>query len=156
MLQFFPRNKHLKITMYANSLLGVWPFIFEHHPRLRKLYKFYSNLTFKYYFLFIITAYVKFFQIITASKINFLDIFSNLAITLLYTVTIMRVYSLKTDRLKKIIKKIIQTENRIFASGDISIIKIYEFYAWQSQFTNKLFLIIIFLGKLRHLYIRQF
>lgn len=138
--------------MYANALLGVWPFIFEDNPGLRKLYNVYSTITFTYYFIYIVTAYIKLFEIITAEKIYVLEIFSNLAITLLYTVTILRVYALKTKRLKNIIKGIMETETKIHASKDKSIITIYDSHTKQSKVSNMIFLFNIFISKYKILH----
>lgn len=133
--------------MYANSLLGVWPFIFEEHPNLRKLYNFYSRFTFTYYLIFIFTAYIQLCIILSEEVINVKDIFSNLSITLIYTVTILRVRSIKTTRVKTIIQEIFYTEDKIHASGDEKIIKIYQSYSRQSQISNYIFMVNIFLGK---------
>lgn len=147
LFQIFPKNEHLRITMYANALLGVWPYIFEDNPLLRRVYNFYSNFTFTYFFLFIVTAYIKLIQLIIAENVNFQEIFANLAITLLYTVTILRVYALKTKRLKGIIREIIETEDKVRASKDSHLINIYESHTKQSKISNVIFLVNIFIGK---------
>lgn len=133
--------------MYANALLGAWPFIFEDNPVLRKLYNIYTNFTYTYFFVFIVTAYIKLIQLITAEKINLQEIFTNLAITLLYTVTILRVYALKTTRLMNIVREILDTEEKIHASEDESIINIYDSCSKQSRITNAIFLVNIFASK---------
>lgn len=138
--------------MYANALLGVWPFIFEHNPRLRKLYNVFSTFTFTYFFLFIITSIMKLCELITAKRQNVQEIYANVSITLLYTVTILRVYALKTKRLKNIIKEIIETETKIRASEDKPIITLYDSHTKQSQFSNLIFLLNIFVGKYKILH----
>lgn len=137
--------------MYTNALLGVWPYIFENNPKLKKVYKCYSKFLHYNFFLFILTAYIKLFVLITAAVINFEEIFANLSITLLYTITILRVYALKTPRLESIIKYVIYTEEKIRASQDEPIIQIYESHARQSKISNLVFPIEIFLGKFSEL-----
>lgn len=134
--------------MYANALLGVWPYIFQDNPGLKKLYNFYSYFTFTYFFLFIVTAYVELFQLISMEDTNVQAIFANLAITLLYTVTLWRVYALKTERFAGIISEIIETEHKVRSSEDEQLINIYESHTRQSKISNMIFMVNIFIGEL--------
>ncbi|XP_074026902.1 odorant receptor 10 isoform X2 [Leptinotarsa decemlineata] len=141
----FPKNEHLKVCMYANALLGVWPYIFENNPTLRKLYNIYSKATFTYYLLYILTAIIQLVILLTRQEINVKEVFANLAITLLYSVTIMRVYAIKSTRMRNIIKEIMDLEDKTMASGDKQIIEIYEFHTTQSKVSNVIFLVNIFI-----------
>nr|UTN00919.1 odorant receptor [Semanotus bifasciatus] len=144
-MKIFPKNEHLKLTMRANALLGVWPFIFENNPKLRNIYAIYSRGTFIYYLLFIISAIIKLFILICDEVLVIKEIVANLCITLLYSVTIMRVYAIKTPRVKGIIREILVLEQRILRSEDDKIIAIYNSHASQSKISNAIFLVNIFL-----------
>ncbi|KAJ8983699.1 hypothetical protein NQ317_009134, partial [Molorchus minor] len=85
--KIFPKNDHFKITMYVNFLLGVWPFVFEDSPSMKKLYNFYANFTFFYFLFFIITAYMELFVLIFAEEKDVQGIVSNLCITLILKAT---------------------------------------------------------------------
>ncbi|KAJ8947661.1 hypothetical protein NQ318_009545 [Aromia moschata] len=137
----FPTNDHFKVTMYANFLLGVWPFVFEDSPRLRKLYAFYANFTFLYYLLFILSAYVKLFMLIFDKEFKVKEIMSNICITLLYSITIIRVYAIRTERIKKLIREVMDVEQLIYDSEDEELIDIYRDYTHQSQVSNITFLV---------------
>lgn len=147
MFQIFPKNEHFKITMYANALLGVWPFIFEENKTLKKLYEYYSKFTMTYFFLFIISTFIKLFQILTAEEILIQELFSNLSITLIYAVTIVRVRTLKTKRLQDLVKGIMDTENKIYDSGERAIIEIYNAYASRSKLSNIIFVLSVLSGE---------
>lgn len=167
-LQIFPENKHLKVTMFVNSLIGVWPFIFENNPKLKKSYNYYSKLIFTSNFLAVIRAYVKLFIYLTEDVLNTNEIFENLATTLLVTVSVVRVLAMKSAGINKIVRNIIEVEENIYASNDKNIITIYNSFAAQSKISNIIFsgsmligkmfpnkLLIVFLDLLlnRHLYL---
>ncbi|KAG5900095.1 hypothetical protein JTB14_016064 [Gonioctena quinquepunctata] len=143
--KIFPKNDHLKICMYANALLGVWPYIFEENPTLKKLYDIYSRATFTYYLLFILTAIIQLFILLTEDVINAKEIFANLSITLLYSVTIMRVYAIKSTTMRNVIREIMDLEKKTLESKDEKIIEIYKSHTSQSKISNAIFLVNIFL-----------
>ncbi|KAJ8978567.1 hypothetical protein NQ317_012091 [Molorchus minor] len=138
-MKIFPKNDHFKITMYVNFLLGVWPFVFEDSPFMKKLYNFYANFTFLYFLFFIITAYMELFVLIFAEDKDVQGIVSNLCITLLYSITIMRVYAIKSKGIKDLIREVLNMERVIYKCRDEELIDIYKSHARQSIITNLIF-----------------
>ncbi|KAJ8947664.1 hypothetical protein NQ318_009548 [Aromia moschata] len=102
---------------------------------------FYANLTFFYYLLFIITAYMKLFVLIFDDENRIQEIVSNLCITLLYSVTIMRVYAIRTKRVKDLIREVMELEQIIYKCQDEEVINIYRMYTRQSYISNITFLV---------------
>lgn len=127
--------------------MGTWPFIFRDNPGWRKCYDVYSKAVFTFFFLFIVTSYMKFVELLLAEELNFQELFANLVITLLYSVTFARVWALKSQRVKTLVKEILETENKVLVSQDPHLTKIYQSFANQSQITNMLFVVNIFIGK---------
>lgn len=146
-----PKNEHLKVAMYINTILGVWPVITN--LKLREYYNIYSKVVFVYFILFIIRAYIKLYYILADDILDKSEIFANLATTLLCSITILRVFALKTSRILNIINFIIRAEDRIKSTGTFSEIKIYNFFAYQSKVSNTFFLVCLFFGKFTNLYI---
>nr|UTN00907.1 odorant receptor [Semanotus bifasciatus] len=136
----FPRNDHFKVTMYANALLGVWPFIFENNRMMKRLYNIYANFTFIYYLLFIVSAYVELFVLLLADEKRVQEIVGNLCITLLYSITIMRVYAIKTKNVKDLIREVINVEDVIYKCEDEAVIDIYKECVHDSHISNYIFL----------------
>lgn len=123
--------------MHLNSIVGVWPFIFENKPNLRKLYNILSYCTLFCYSLFILSLLIKLI-IILCNVFDATSLMSNLCITLLNSITLLRVKAMTTDRVKEIIKKILFIEKGILNSGDERIIKIYNSQAAETQTCNKI------------------
>ncbi|XP_060531138.1 uncharacterized protein LOC132704859 isoform X2 [Cylas formicarius] len=143
-MTIFPRNKHLKVCMYSSSLLGIWPFIFEENPTLRQLYQLYSNFMLVYYTFFIGTAYMKLAELLRADEIRMDDISANLCITLIYTITIIRQIMLRGKGVLKMIRYIIDTENKIYAAKDEKVIEAYDRCADLTIKLSKIYLAILF------------
>lgn len=134
--------------MYANSLLGVWPYIFQDNPNLRTLYNIYFKFTFYYFNLFILSAIIQLSILITDDENSIREIVANLCITLLYITTALRVWALRSTAVRKLIKEILATEDAILENDDEEIIEIYKSHARQSQVTNLIFIGNITIGKL--------
>lgn len=126
--------------MYANALLGIWPFVFQDNPSLRKLYNIYSKFMFYYFLLYLLSVVIQLFILLTEDELRVEEIVSNLSITLLYPITARRVWVVRGAKMKNLIKKILVTEDEIFESGDEEVIKIYKFHVRQNQITNLLFI----------------
>ncbi|XP_023309827.1 odorant receptor Or2-like [Anoplophora glabripennis] len=141
----FPKNEHLKITMYISAVLGVWPFIFEDKPVLRKIYDVYSKCIFCYYLLYVLAAIIQLFIIVTDEVLDVDEIVANLCITLLNFVAILRVKAIKTERVKNIIQNVFKLEEKMMNSGNDEIIEIYNRHARQNQTCNKIFLVNLYL-----------
>lgn len=148
LFQIFPRNDHLRITMYANALLGIWPYVFQNNPNMRKLYNIYSKLMFYYFLLYLLSVVIQLFILLTEDELRVEEIVANLSITLLYPITARRVWVMRSVKMKNLIKKILVTEDAILRSKDEEVIKIYKFHARQSQITNLLFISGIVIRKL--------
>lgn len=133
--------------MYLNFLLGIWPVI--NNSAVKKYYTIYSTVVFLYFLLFIFKAYLRLYYLITNEIIDTNEISANLTTTLLCTITVMRVYIMKTKRILDIIHFIIQTEQKIMNSGTVSEIKIYKMFANYSKASNNIFLGCLFFGKIR-------
>ncbi|XP_023310498.1 uncharacterized protein LOC111691620 [Anoplophora glabripennis] len=127
--------------MYANSVLGVWPYIFQGNPKLRKLYNIYSKFMLSYFLFFLLTALIQLYILITDDELKVEEIGANLSITLLYPITVRRVLVIRSTKMKKLIKKILAAEEAILGGKDEEVLKIYKFHAQQSQFTNLLFIV---------------
>lgn len=138
--------------MYASSLLGIWPYVFQDNPNLQKLYKIYFKLTFYYFILFIVSAIIEFFTLITDEEYSIRKIVANLCITLLYATTAMRVWVIRSTAIRRLIKEILATEEAILENDDEEIIEIYKLHARQSQVTNLIFIVNITIGKLKRSY----
>ncbi|XP_023312071.1 uncharacterized protein LOC111692342 [Anoplophora glabripennis] len=127
--------------MYANALLGVWPYIFQDNPCLRKLYNVYSRFTFYYFILFIISAIMELFILVADDENRTEEIVANLCITLIYIITAVRVYVMRSTTIRNLIKQILATEDAILKNDDEEIMEIYKFHARQSQITNLIFIV---------------
>ncbi|XP_050293299.1 odorant receptor 33c-like isoform X2 [Anthonomus grandis grandis] len=116
--------------MICCSLLGIfpWQFIFTENPIFQKAYKYYSNVTLSYLALFIFGAYVELLFLFHEETLRIDEIMRNLCVTLLCTVTIIRVVIMRVKpHFRNIIQEIIDKEHEIFtSSNDETILDIYR------------------------------
>nr|QUP79569.1 odorant receptor 9 [Monochamus saltuarius] len=146
----FPENKHLKITMYLSAMIGVWPFIFENNPTLRKIYNVYSKCMFCYYLMYFIASIIKFFIIITDEILVVPEMIANLTVTLLTAVTAWRIKAIGTDRVKNMIQKMFKMEKKMLNSGNDSIIEEYNWHVTQNEICIKIFLVTIYVADIMY------
>ncbi|CAG9861693.1 unnamed protein product [Phyllotreta striolata] len=129
--------------MYANAVFGIWPFIFEDYPILKKIYDLYCKFTLTYYAFFITTGYIKFFQLITEFPLNVTEVMLNVSITFLYSCTFVRAKRMRNPRMLKNIQNIMDYEKKINDSKDEEMMKILEYYAWQNKIVSQAFIITV-------------
>ncbi|XP_072381811.1 odorant receptor 10-like [Diabrotica undecimpunctata] len=133
----------MKLSMYANAVFGIWPFIFEDYPTLKKIYDVYCKITLTYYFLFIVSGWIKFFQLFQEIPIPATEIMGNISITFIYSVTIWRARAIRGPRMMNIIKNVIDWEKKIMDSEDQPLIDIFNNYAWQNRIISQVFIITV-------------
>ncbi|XP_076273498.1 odorant receptor 30a-like [Rhynchophorus ferrugineus] len=144
----YPRSTHLKIPMIYSSLLGIFPvdLMFEGYPFFRKIYARYSIIMIIYYAFFVVTAYMKLYELVRDPDPRLDEISRNLCITLIYTITVVRQVIMKTDQgIRNIIKKIIANEEYIQGSDDKKIKQIFNDCANDTTSKCKTYLIILFI-----------
>lgn len=124
-LQVLPNNRLLHISMYLSSTVGIWPFIFEENRHLKRLYNIFSAFFYYYYLQFICRAYYQLTVLLRAEKPDVEEILSNLCVTLVYTVSMLRLNAFKTDKIRTLFSNIISTEDQIFQGADVEVRKIY-------------------------------
>lgn len=114
---------------------------------MRTYYNIYSKFIFIYFLQFLLKSYIEIYFILSEDLVDTKEIFENLATTLLCTITVMRVYAMQTKTMMNIIKTILQTERRIFDSGEPEEINIYRSFSYQSKASITTFLVSLFIGK---------
>uniref|UniRef100_A0A310S6K7 Odorant receptor n=1 Tax=Chrysomela lapponica TaxID=153811 RepID=A0A310S6K7_CHRLA len=146
--KIFPPNEHFRVTMYATSLIGLWPCIFEDNDFLNRIYKIYSIFIFTVAVCVTYCTDFKLFSLVT-DEVLFLDeAVENLCISCLHTMILIRAHRLKSKSVTKIVRRILTIEEEIYKSEDEAIIRIYNSYASQSRLSNMFYIIIVYLATL--------
>ncbi|KAJ8983708.1 hypothetical protein NQ317_009143 [Molorchus minor] len=81
------------------------------------------------------------FVLIFAQEKDVQGIVGNLCITLLYSITIMRVYAIKSKGVKDMIREVLNMERVIYKCSDEELIDIYKSHVRQSVISNWVYLI---------------
>lgn len=130
---------HLKICLRALATVGQWPLKFKTYKILNHLHFLYTILVSIYFIFFVITEYI---EIANRMNENFLDILNNLSVSLLYTVTIYKVYIIRGSAMSKIVEQIRTIEKIILEGDDEEIKQIYlSHVSWNSKLSVRFIMI---------------
>ncbi|KAJ8968955.1 hypothetical protein NQ317_013833 [Molorchus minor] len=140
----FPKNYHFNIAMRASFLVGMCPFIFAENPMLQKICLLHRKFFFTYYMLFLITAAVKLFLLACDEVIIVDEIVSNAAVTLMWSITLIRSYVIASKRVQALVRNIFVLEERILNGEDERLIEIYNSHVNQNQITTITILVVTY------------
>ncbi|CAG9771216.1 unnamed protein product [Ceutorhynchus assimilis] len=116
--------------MTSGSLLGIipWQFVFSNHIFLQKIYRLYSNLMLSYYAIFLASAYVKLFLLLTeADSLKPEEITQNVPVTFINSITFAKQFIIRfKGGFIGILRQIIESESCVIEMEDQEVSAIYE------------------------------
>ncbi|KAJ8968956.1 hypothetical protein NQ317_013834 [Molorchus minor] len=92
--------------------------------------------------LFLMSAAVKLFLLACDEVIIVDEIVGNAAVTLIWSVTLIRSYVIASKRVQALVRNIFVLEERILKSGDERLIEIYNSHVNQNKITNIIILVV--------------
>ncbi|KAH1020322.1 hypothetical protein HUJ04_010002, partial [Dendroctonus ponderosae] len=104
----------IQISMISSSLLVTfpWQFLFQDNKTFQNMYAMYSKLMLGYFTLFLFTAQLELWILITDEELMRNAIFANLSVTSIYNITLAkRLIIMLNSNFRAAIKQIIETEN---------------------------------------------
>uniref|UniRef100_A0AAR5QE19 Odorant receptor n=1 Tax=Dendroctonus ponderosae TaxID=77166 RepID=A0AAR5QE19_DENPD len=124
-LQLLPDNQLFQIPMYLSVLVGIWPIILTESKWLKKAYRLFATMLYYYYLEYICRAYFQLVLLVRAEHLNLEEILGNLCITLIYTVSMIRLRAFDTQQIKTLFSTIVDAETLILQDPDPEVRKIY-------------------------------
>nr|QXE93244.1 odorant receptor 18 [Eucryptorrhynchus brandti] len=120
---------HLKLPALLTSLVGVFPpqFIFEEDLKLRRIYHRYAKFILGWYVLVLASSYIEVCILCSEKPIRIEELCRNLAITLIFTMTLIRHMFIKFKlEFRNMIEFVTNMEKSMKNITDKMIKKIYQ------------------------------
>ncbi|XP_050315633.1 odorant receptor 30a-like [Anthonomus grandis grandis] len=139
----YPKSAFLRMSLICCATMGIFPhqFIFQNHQIRQTCYNIYSKTCFGYMILFILACYLELIVIVTSDQINFTELFKNLIITPLCTITLIRICLVWSQGFRRLINNIINSEESM--EGEEQVKKIERIFIKEINKNIKFYLFIM-------------
>ena len=125
---------HLKINMRSMYIFGLLPCKFE-RKLLNFLHELYGKFVLTYLTIFVLSEYIQVCRIIDR---DLFDIVSILAVSLLYSATILKILVCNGSTIKGLVNQILTTERKLFNYGNSTLAGIYYKHVRWNYFADRL------------------
>lgn len=128
-------HKYLRIVVRCMAVVGLWPLHFQ-QKIFTHLYGFYFKAIRSCFCVFIVSQYMQAYHALGQGIAEVSDVIS---VIFLYSFDLVKIYVLKTEGAKKLIRDVYDTEKEILnGSSDVQIL--YEQNTKRSNFSCRLFI----------------